>query len=105
MAIKRATWAEGRTITLKHRSHILADNPLGDPAERRFPVWLPPQYDNPRYRNRRFPVLYDLVGYTAGGWAHTNWRNFDDNVPERCARLLHEKKMGPAIVVFPDCFT
>jgi hypothetical protein len=27
------------------------------------------------------------------------------NVPERAARLIHERKMGPAIIVFPDCFT
>ncbi len=26
-------------------------------------------------------------------------------MPERAARLIHEKKMGPAIIVFPDCFT
>jgi S-formylglutathione hydrolase FrmB len=26
-------------------------------------------------------------------------------VPERVGRLIAEKKMGPAIVVFPDCFT
>ncbi len=37
--------------------------------------------------------------------SHTNWKPFGDNVPERAARLIHEKKMGPAIFVFPDCFT
>jgi hypothetical protein len=26
-------------------------------------------------------------------------------VPERVARLVYERKMGPAIIVFPDCFT
>ena len=26
-------------------------------------------------------------------------------MPERAARLIHEQKMGPAIIVFPDCFT
>ena len=25
--------------------------------------------------------------------------------PERAARLIHERKMGPVIIVFPDCFT
>jgi S-formylglutathione hydrolase FrmB len=33
------------------------------------------------------------------------WKNFSDNVPERAARLMHEGRMGPAILVFPDCFT
>ena len=50
-------------------------------------------------------MLYDLVGFTGSGPAHTNWKPFGDNVPERVARLIHERRMGPAIVVFPDCFT
>jgi S-formylglutathione hydrolase FrmB len=101
----------GRVVWLEHNSRILADNPLGDPHVRPFPVWLPPQYDSSagsrsvRARGRRFPVLFDLVGYTAGGPAHVNWRAFDENVPERAERLLFEKRMGPAIIVFPDCYT
>ena len=71
---------------------------------RKLGVWLPPQYDEGAGR-RRFPVLYDLVGFTGSGLAHTNWKPFGDNVPERAARLIHEQKMGPAIFVFPDCFT
>ena len=50
-------------------------------------------------------MLYDLVGFTGSGLAHTDWKPFGDNVPERAARLIHEQKMGPAIIVFPDCFT
>ncbi|MGH2395926.1 MAG: alpha/beta hydrolase-fold protein [Gammaproteobacteria bacterium] len=37
--------------------------------------------------------------------SHTNWRDFEENVPERAARLTHQRKMGPCILVFPDCFT
>ncbi len=107
MARKRASWPSGRLVTLEHTSRVLADNPLGDPHVRRLDVWLPPQYDErpQRGRGRRFPVVYDLVGFTGSGPAHTNWRAFDENVPERAARLIHERKMGPMIVVFPDCFT
>ncbi len=50
-------------------------------------------------------MLYDLVGFTGSGLAHTSWKPFGDNVPERAARLIRERKMGPAIFVFPDCFT
>ncbi len=50
-------------------------------------------------------MLYDLVGFTGSGLSHANWKPFGDNVPERAARLVHERKMGPAIIVFPDCFT
>ena len=101
----------GRILWLEHDSHILADNALGDPHLRRFPVWLPPQYDSSaasrsaKARGRRFPVLFDLVGYTAGGPAHVNWRAFEENIPERAERLLFENRMGPAIIVFPDCYT
>ena len=107
MALKRPTWPAGRVLTLEHTSKVLADNPLGDPHVRTLDVWLPPQYDARRGRGRgtRFPVVYDLVGFTGSGHSHTNWRNFDENVPERAARLVHERKLGPLIVVFPDCFT
>jgi len=107
MALKRLRGPAGRVVTLEHNSRLLADNPLGDPHQRTLDVWLPPQYDQlrGRGRGRRFPVLFDLVGYTGSGKSHTNWRAFDENVPERAARLIHERKLGPCIIVFPDCFT
>jgi enterochelin esterase-like enzyme len=107
MALKRPRWPGGRVVTVEHCSQILADNPLGDPHERLIDVWLPPQYDEglTSGRGRRFPVLYDLVGYTGSGRAHTGWRAFEENVPERAARLIHDRKLDPCIVVFPDCFT
>lgn len=107
MSLKRPSWSEGRLLVLEYTSRILADNPLGDPHVRQLHVWLPPQYDqgSTRGRGRRFPVLFDLVGYTGSGPSHTNWRSFDENVPERAARLIHQRKMGSCIIVFPDCFT
>ena len=90
-------------IVLEHDSRILRGNPLGDPHVRKLGVWLPPQYDHGG--RRRFPVLYDLVGFTGSGLSHANWKPFGDNVPERAARLMQEGRMGPAIFVFPDCFT
>ena len=103
MAIKRAKGPAGTVLVLEHESRILKDNPLGDPHLRSLAVWLPPQYDESG--NRRFPVLYDLAGFTGSGLSHINWKNFSENVPERAARLVHEGRMGPAILVFPDCFT
>ena len=94
-------------MVLEHSSKRLVDNPLGDPSTRKLHVWLPPQYDQgtTRGRGRRFPVLFDLVGYTGSGPSHTGWRSFDENVPERAARLVAERKLGGCILVFPDCFT
>jgi enterochelin esterase-like enzyme len=103
MAIKRPRGRAGTLVVLEHTSRALQDNPLRDPHVRKLAVWLPPQYDeSPR---RRFPVLFDLVGFTGSGLSHIGWKPFGDNVPERAARLIHEQKMGPAIFVFPDCFT
>ncbi|RPI47575.1 MAG: enterochelin esterase [Betaproteobacteria bacterium] len=104
MALKRPQGPPGTLVVLEHTSRILRDNPLGDPHVRKLGVWLPPQYETAGAK-RRFPVLYDLVGYTGSGLAHVNWKPFGDNVPERAARLIHERRMGPAIFVFPDCFT
>lgn len=107
MALKRFAGNTGELVTVEHQSAILADNPLGDPHVRHFPVWLPPDYNRKALhdRGKRFPVLFDLVGYTGSGAAHTNWRAFDENVPERAARLIHQHKMTGCIIVFPDCFT
>ena len=107
MALKRPKWASGTVVTLEHTSKVLAGNPLGDPHVRMLDIWLPPQYDQGATggRGSRFPVLFDLVGYTGSGKSHTNWRNFGENVPEQAARLVNERKMGPCILVFPDCFT
>src|SRR3954468_8452065 len=102
MALKRPKGNAGTLVVLEHTSEVLKDNALHDPHVRKLAVWLPPQYEEP---NRRFPVLYDLVGFTGSGLSHVAWKPFGDNVPERAARLIREGKMGPAIFVFPDCFT
>jgi S-formylglutathione hydrolase FrmB len=106
MARKRALRDAGTVVVLEHRSQILADNPLGDPSLRKLAVWLPREYDTGASGpGRRFPVLYDMVGFTGTGLSHLNWRPFNENVAERAARLVREGRMGPVIIVFPDCFT
>ena len=102
MALKRPNAPPGTLLVLEHESKILKGNPLADPHVRKLGVWLPPQYAE---MNRRFPVLYDLVGFTGSGLAHTSWKAFSENLPERVARLIHARKMGPVILVFADCFT
>lgn len=107
MAIKRPKWHEGRVVVLEHVSRVLKGNPLGDPHVRKLAVWLPAEYDEggTRGRGRRFPLMVDMVGFTGSGLSHIAWKNFSENVPERAARLVHDKRMGPAIIAFPDCFT
>ena len=111
MARKQHPVSSGTTLLLDFDSTILRDNPLGDPHVRKLGVWVPPGYDAGHVRGKssgrgkRYPVLFDLVGYTGSGLAHLNWRPFDENVPERVARLVRDRRMGPCVVVFPDCFT
>src|SRR5919107_2339570 len=81
-------------------SRRLQGNLLGDPSRRRIDVYVPAGHDG-----RTLPLLVDLVGYTAGGPAHTNWKNYGENVPERLDRLIGAGAMPPVVVAFPDCFT
>ena len=85
-------------LTLK--SDVLADNFLRDPATRAIDVYVPHGHSG-----RGLPLLVDLVGFTAGGPAHTNWRNFTENIPEQADRLIASGAMKPAVIAFPDCFT
>ncbi len=105
MPIKRPKGPPGRVVVLEHESTVLAGNALGDPTKRAVNVWLPPQYDDRKRAEQRYPVLCDLVGFMGAGPSHTNWKAFGENVPERAARLIHEKKMEPVVIVMPDCFT
>src|SRR5215472_10741806 len=93
--LKRPKGPSGTVVVLEHISKALRSNPWGDPHVRKLAVWLPPQYDTGA-RLRRFPVLYDMTGFTGSGLAHVAWKSFGNNIPERAARLIHEGKMGPA---------
>ncbi len=102
---KQASLPAGRLVWVTHQSKVLSRNALGDPARRQFPVWLPPQYDADSARSHRFPVLYCLAGYLGAGPGQVNWHPLDENVPQRVARLIEQRAMGPVILVFPDCYT
>ena len=77
-----------------HRLHIeskvLDGNLLGDPNIRQIDVYVPHGHDG-----TGLPLLVDLVGFTAGGPVHTNWKNFGENVPERLDRLIASGAMPP----------
>ncbi len=90
----------GEIHTLELDSALLRGNLLGDPAQRQVPVYLPAGHDG-----AGLPLLVDLVGFTAGGPAHLNWKNFGENLPERLDRLIADGELPPVVVAFPDCFT
>lgn len=81
-------------------SAVLKTNMLGDPITREIAVYMPHGHDG-----RGLPLLVDLVGFTAGGPIHVNWKNFGENVPERLDRLIASGAMPPCVAAFPDCFT
>lgn len=82
--------------------HLLQDNPLGDPAVRRTPVYLPPGYEA---GDSRYPVVYLLVGFTGSGEKMLNVSGFDENIQEQMDRLIAGGDVRPMILVMPDCFT
>jgi enterochelin esterase-like enzyme len=91
----------GTVHRLTMTSKVLASNLLGDPLDRELHVYTPAGYKE----GTKLPLLVDVVGFTASGMAHTNWKAFTENVPERLDRLIGEGKMGPAVVAFPDCYS
>jgi hypothetical protein len=56
----------GTVHRLTLTSEVLANNFLGDPATRIIDVYTPAGHSG-----RGLPLLVDLVGFTAGGPAHT----------------------------------
>ncbi len=99
--MKRDRSAPSGTIhRLNLESRVLKGNPLGDATERIVDVYVPAGHGG-----RGLPLLVDLVGFTAGGPAHTNWRNFTENIPEQVDRLIASGAMAPCVIAFPDCFT
>jgi enterochelin esterase family protein len=85
---------------VEFESRVLRGNPLGDPSQRRTPVYLPPSYPSGRY-----PVYYMLTGFTGFGEMLIQRGAWSESLPERLDRLIDAKKMKEAIVVMPDCFT
>ena len=97
---KDMTAHQGTVHRLTLDSRAIANNVLGDPTSRIVDVYVPAGHDG-----KTLPLLVDLVGFTAGGPVHTNWKNFAENLPERLDRLIAAGAMAPCVVAFPDCFT
>ena len=69
LSVASAALAAGGTIReLTIQSEAIAGNLLGDPAEQKFAVYVPPGYDDSA--TARYPVLYLLHGIGGG---YTDW--------------------------------
>lgn len=92
----------GKIVIETITSQVLQNNPLGDPATRRVPVYLPPDYDQ---TNAHYPTVYLLTGFTGRGTFMLNDSAFDEPIQERLDRLIHSGQIQPMIIVMPDGFT
>ena len=97
---KDPTTPAGALHRLVVESEVLRSNRLGELTNREIVVYVPHGHSG-----HGLPLLVDLVGFTAGGPVHVNWKNFGENLPERLDRLIATGAMPPAVVAFPDCFT
>mgnify|MGYP000255700637 CR=1 FL=1 len=93
----------GQVVNWTFESALLADNPLGDPAIRAHPIYLPPGYGTDP--SKRYPVLWVLAAYTNAGPGQVAWRNHGETVPQRLDRLIADGAIPPMMAVFPDCYT
>lgn len=75
--------------------------PMGDPHERSFPVYLPPDYN--KNRVDPYPLIYLLAGYPSRGREFLEERSiFTPALPVLLDRAIEEKKIPPVILVIPD---
>jgi enterochelin esterase family protein len=84
-------------------SAALRGNALGDPATRPLAVYTPPGYDPEG--SRRYPVLYNLHGYTGDVAALVSTRPWETSVVQWVDRLIVTGRMPPVIVALIDGFT
>lgn len=86
--------SKGRLDTGRFTSVALANNLLGDTAERPYLVYLPPGYDASA---QRYPAIYSLHWF---GGRPASWPN--PGLPDVMDSLILNGEVQPMIVVFPD---
>ncbi len=92
----------GRVETHHVDSPLLEGNALGDPAQRRVPVYLPEGYDG---GGQEYPVLFALAGFTGTGQSFLNYDWYQESLPARLDRLIAAGTMPPVVVVMVDGMT
>lgn len=93
---------QGKVVFERITSHLLRNNPLGDPSDRLTPVYLPDGYES---SGERFPVVYLLSGFGGRGTMLLNDSLWDENIAQRMDRLIASGQARPMILVLPDCST
>ncbi len=86
---------------LTYSSKAIKDFPMGDPHERQFPVFLPPNYD-PK-RSDPYPVIFMLAGFGSRSAKYV-WSDsaYSLSLPAKFTEAMSNKTLPEAIIVFPD---
>jgi hypothetical protein len=84
-------------------SELLRDNPLDDPHERPLWVYVPPGYD--AERERRFPTVYVIQGYTGHVAMWRNRMPYRQPFLELADGVFARGEAPPAVVVYIDAWT
>ncbi len=93
---------KGKLIIESVSSQVLKGNALNDPHMREIPIYLPPSYG--KIRGKKFPVIYELPGFTGTAKSAVNWNPFKANIVERLDRLIG-KGAPECLLIIGDGFT
>jgi enterochelin esterase-like enzyme len=94
---------KGKIVVHRYESSVLKSNPLKDPYMRDVIIYLPPGYS--QSRSKGYVTVFVLPGFGGQGRTLLNADALGENIEERMNRLISEKKCGPMILTFVDCFT
>jgi len=82
-------------------SEVLRGNPLGDPATRELPIYVPPGVA----AGEPLPLLLLLSGFTGRGQDQLSTHPWRLGVIARHDRRVAAGEAAPALIALPDCFT
>ena len=101
--------ANGRYERIKVHGKALEGNLEGDSADRDVSVYLPPGYE--AQRNRRYPVVYLLHGYTNtdAGWfgpgTKSGFQTASTSLPAVANKAIAGRAAREMILVMPNAYT
>ena len=104
MAIKRPRGKPGTVVVLEHVSRAPEGQSARRSARAQARRVVAAAIRSRRERTggaRRYPVLFDLAGFTGSGSSHIGWKNFSENCPSARRGSCTTSRWRPAIIVFP----
>ena len=91
---------EGQIVRETIDAPSLRENSFGDTSKRQITVYLPPSYDVEK--NRNYPVVYLLHGYTGNNNLWTGGGYIAGNIQNSMASWVESEKLKEIILVMPN---